>query len=318
MHNQKGFFSVPLILLVILIGVGGIFYYGVTKGNLLKTTDPNLDITKQFDEQVNQIVDTSNWNTYTNKYSNYEIKYPSNGKLMDCDGQCNFDAQLDFENLHIAFVSQGIANTTMVENPILYSFCSTTKTSNPQIKQIATIDFYMDQKVIADDNLCAEYIAKLKSVSFDTNSNSYWIIDIQTRAKNKSGQALLDQILSTFKFINPRSLTPTLTVRDMPIVLYPGKNEKIQSPLIVKGIAPAGWMFEGQLVLKLLDNDRKVIAQGKGVEEKLGSWTSGNPVSFEGKIIFEGNAESGYLVVENDNPSGLPENQKTFEIPVQF
>jgi hypothetical protein len=320
-QSQKGSISILLILLIILGAVGGLFYYGVTKGNLLKTSDPNLDTTQKFDEQMTQSsdIDTSNWKTYTNKYSNYEIKYPSAGKLMDCDGHCNYDAQLDFENLHIAFVSQGIPNETTIEDPKLYGFCSTTKNSNPQINQIAGINFYTDKKVITNDNLCAEYIAKLENVSFTTDSHSYWVIELQTRATNKEGQELLDQILSTFKFTDSPSQEQTTTSNpNQPTISTPKANTKVSNPLTIKGTAPSNWFFEGQLHIRLVDDKRNTIAGASGDEVTPGSWMEDKPVEFTGIINFKTTAKSGYLIIENDNPSGLPENQKMYEIPVSF
>jgi hypothetical protein len=115
------------------------------------------------------------------------------------------------------------------------------------------------------------------------------------------------------------SPTPTVTPAiDKPQISTPLPNTKVISPLVVKGIAPTGWMFEGQLVIKLLDAQRNVIVQVAGKEITPGSWQSGDPVPFEGTLTFTTNQQNVFLVIENDNPSGLPANSKTFEIPLQF
>jgi type II secretory pathway pseudopilin PulG len=171
-HLQKGFISVLLILIIILAAVGGLFYYGVTKGNLLKTSDPNLDTTQKFDEQ-------------------------------------------------------------------------------------------MDQN--------------------QTNS----------------------------------SIPPT-TNPNQPSISTPQPNTKISSPFTVKGAAPSNWFFEGQIHLKLVDANKKVIAGAAGTEVTPGSWMEEEPVNFEGTIQFSTTAKNGFLIIENDNPSGLPENQKSYEMPVNF
>ncbi len=114
------------------------------------------------------------------------------------------------------------------------------------------------------------------------------------------------------------SATPTPSITDKPQISTPLPNSKITSPLVVKGIAPAGWMFEGQLVIKLLDAQRNVIVQAAGKEVTPGSWTSGNPVPFESTLTFTTNPQNVFLVIENDNPSGLPQNSKSFEIPLTF
>lgn len=103
-----------------------------------------------------------------------------------------------------------------------------------------------------------------------------------------------------------------------PAITSPLSGSKVVSPLVVKGKVPSGWMFEGQLPIKLLDSNRKEIAASVGKETTPGSWQGEAPVDFEGTITFTTSAKSGFLVVGADNPSGLPENNKSFEIPVSF
>lgn len=112
--------------------------------------------------------------------------------------------------------------------------------------------------------------------------------------------------------------TPTSTKTNEPQITTPALNTKVASPLVVKGKVPSGWMFEGQFPISLLDSNRKEIATSSGKEITPGSWTGEAPVDFEGTITFTTSAKSGFLVVGADNPSGLPENNKSFEVPVKF
>lgn len=114
------------------------------------------------------------------------------------------------------------------------------------------------------------------------------------------------------------SPSPTATSSAKPTLTSPLPNSKVTSPLKVSGTAPAGWMFEGQLTLKLLDSKKKVITQGIGKETVPGSWQTGKPAQFSGTLTFTTIDTSGFLVVEAGNPSGLPENAKTYEVPVMF
>lgn len=119
--------------------------------------------------------------------------------------------------------------------------------------------------------------------------------------------------------------TPTVSIRpsptlssEMPNVSSPSANSKVKSPLKVSGTVPAGWMFEGVFPIKLIDSNKKVVAQGQAKEVTAGDWQSGNPVKFTATLTFSLASGSGTLVLENDNPSGIPGNAKSFEIPVSF
>jgi hypothetical protein len=110
------------------------------------------------------------------------------------------------------------------------------------------------------------------------------------------------------------------------IVDSPKPNEIIKSPLIIKGKAKGNWFFEATFPVVLVDWDGKIISEGY-VQAK-GDWMTNNFVEFEGKLEFKNPAFSntdinhfshrGTLILKNDNPSGLPENQLSFEIPVIF
>ncbi len=105
---------------------------------------------------------------------------------------------------------------------------------------------------------------------------------------------------------------------DLPIISSPSANMKVASPLEVTGKVPAGWMNEGIFPIKIVDASQKLIVQGQAKENVPGSWLSGNPVSFTATLTFKTTAASGFLILENDNPSGDPANAKSFKLPIIF
>jgi hypothetical protein len=111
---------------------------------------------------------------------------------------------------------------------------------------------------------------------------------------------------------------PSISEKGVPSVTSPKPNTKVTSPFSVTGTVPPGWMFEGVFPVKLLDAKKKVIAQTQGKEVTPGSWSSGSDVAFRASVEFTTAEKSGFLVLEKDNPSGLPENADSFEIPVTF
>jgi hypothetical protein len=101
-------------------------------------------------------------------------------------------------------------------------------------------------------------------------------------------------------------------------VITPAANQLLKSPQRIHGKAPGTWFFEANVVVKLLDEHGAVLAQNRG--QAKGEWMTEQPVEFESKLIFTVPAgqTKGTLVIENDNPSGLPENQKSYSVPVRL
>jgi cytoskeletal protein RodZ len=100
-------------------------------------------------------------------------------------------------------------------------------------------------------------------------------------------------------------------------ITSPQENEVITSPVTVAGKVPGSWFFEAQLTVKLLDGDGKQIATGTGTAKE--DWMTEKPVPFEATLTFEKPSTlNGMIVIEKDNPSGLPQNAQSLEFPVRF
>jgi len=97
----------------------------------------------------------------------------------------------------------------------------------------------------------------------------------------------------------------------------PLAGETVGSPLIVSGIAKGSWYFEASFPVRLLDAAGKELAVVPA--QAQGNWMTENFVPFIAILNFElDDVKEGKLVLANDNPSGLPENDKFIEIPVKF
>ncbi len=104
---------------------------------------------------------------------------------------------------------------------------------------------------------------------------------------------------------------------DLIVVDTPQPNETIESPLIIKGQARGYWFFEASFPVKLLDGKGDVIAAA--VAQAKSDWMTEEFVPFEATLEFQNPAtEKGTLVLEKDNPSGLPENSDELRITVVF
>lgn len=101
------------------------------------------------------------------------------------------------------------------------------------------------------------------------------------------------------------------------VITLPKVKEKIQSPLKIEGKAKGFWFFEGQFIAELYDSHNNLL--GKTILRALDDWMTENFVAFEGELIFQKSTTSlGTLKFLSDNPSGLKEKQKVYEISVQF
>lgn len=115
-------------------------------------------------------------------------------------------------------------------------------------------------------------------------------------------------------------------------VTLPAKDSVVGSPLKVTGTTPGTWYFEASFPIVLVNWDGLIIAQGHATAQT--DWMTPDQVPFEGTIEFtdilpltkeiedpnllQSFMKKGTLILQKDNPSGLPENDDALEIPILF
>lgn len=100
-------------------------------------------------------------------------------------------------------------------------------------------------------------------------------------------------------------------------VFVPQVMSEAYSPLVVSGEVEGGWFFEGSFPIQLLDDKERVI--GFTLARPRGEWMTPDPVSFDAVIQFqEPTTRRGVIVFHNDNPSGIPQHDKEFRVPIVF
>jgi hypothetical protein len=110
--------------------------------------------------------------------------------------------------------------------------------------------------------------------------------------------------------------TPKLSEGEVKLIT-PAVGSVVTSPLVVKGEAKGYWFFEANLPIFIEDANGKVLAQAGA--QAQGEWMTTESVPFTGTLTFNpGTSVNGFIVVKNDNPSGLPENEKSFRFPIRF
>lgn len=98
----------------------------------------------------------------------------------------------------------------------------------------------------------------------------------------------------------------------------------VESGDIISGQARGQWFFEGSFPVVLTNWDGLIIAEG--VIAAKGEWMTTEFVPFSVTLNFvnpysEGSPDfmkSGSIILQKDNPSGLPEHDDALEIPIRF
>lgn len=116
----------------------------------------------------------------------------------------------------------------------------------------------------------------------------------------------------------PEAVDEANKMRDKIRVSFPQVSDRISSPLVVTGEARGTWFFEASFPVTLTNWDGLIIAEGYAQAE--GEWMTEDFVPFKATLNFTkpSYGERGFLILQKDNPSGLPQNDAALEIPIYF
>ena len=106
---------------------------------------------------------------------------------------------------------------------------------------------------------------------------------------------------------------------DLLRVFQPLENDTIASPLTIRGEARGMWYFEASFPVRLLDANGNNIPLEPGYIMTSGEWMTEEYVPFEATLTFSAPPTgTGTLILQKDNPSGLPEHDDELRIPIRF
>ena len=111
---------------------------------------------------------------------------------------------------------------------------------------------------------------------------------------------------------------------DTIVIEQPKPGSVINTPLQVSGKARGNWFFEASAPVVLTNWDGQVVAEG--IIRANGEWMTTEFVPFSGQLTFvspykvgdQDFMKRGTLLFKKDNPSGLPKNDDSLQIPVMF
>ena len=97
----------------------------------------------------------------------------------------------------------------------------------------------------------------------------------------------------------------------------PVQHARIASPIIITGEAVGPWYFEGSFGISILDSAGNSIAEGAATAKD--DWMQEGYVPFSAAIYFnKPESSTGVIRIHKANPSGLPSNEASIDIPVRF
>ncbi|MFA6215149.1 MAG: GerMN domain-containing protein [Patescibacteria group bacterium] len=97
----------------------------------------------------------------------------------------------------------------------------------------------------------------------------------------------------------------------------PRPNQAVTSPLEITGQARGYWFFEASFPIKLVDAGGNILATG--IAQAQSDWMTNDFVPFKATLEFNPMAaKTGELILQKDNPSGLPENDDELRLPLAF
>jgi hypothetical protein len=109
----------------------------------------------------------------------------------------------------------------------------------------------------------------------------------------------------------------TLEKTDLIRLTDPEPNAVVASPLTIRGEARGTWYFEASFPVYIKDANGKELGVIPAQAED--EWMTENFVPFSATLIFETpTTKTGTLVLQKDNPSGLPEHDDALIIPIRF
>ena len=95
--------------------------------------------------------------------------------------------------------------------------------------------------------------------------------------------------------------------------ILPG--QKVSGVVKITGSIKNNYFFEGNILVNILASDKKLLKAGHGTATT--PWMTSGPVSFETSLDFSSLPQGiAYIEIHNDNPSGLPQNDKSILVPV--
>jgi hypothetical protein len=107
-------------------------------------------------------------------------------------------------------------------------------------------------------------------------------------------------------------------LKNLIIVENPKPEDQVGNPMIVSGMARGYWFFEATAPVVVTNWNGLIIGEGYMTAED--EWMTEEFVPFSGTINYtlpeDSYSKKGIVIFQRSNPSGLPENDRAYEMSV--
>lgn len=135
------------------------------------------------------------------------------------------------------------------------------------------------------------------------------------QCRDAAGNLFIEEI-GNAPIVLEEALYANVSENDIEVDVDPGSL--VASPLYIAGEAKGTWFFEASFPVLIIDEDGAIVAKGFATAED--DWMTESLVPFTAMVEFTNPTlrERGSLILMRDNPSGLPEQNASLEVPVLF
>lgn len=176
-----------------------------------------------------------------------------------------------------------------------------------------------EARLIASASQCSGKGSINLEGTYNSNSKTWWfdlIVKNEFKQEGCNPACVVYEVSKTAE-INWRCTGLNQPNSDSINIFTPSPNQTIKSPLQIEGEARGIWYFEGSFPIKIIDANGSVL--GATIAQAQSNWMTENFVPFKAQLFFDApSTESGAIIFEKDNPSGLAENSGQLNIPIIF
>lgn len=298
-----------------------------------------------------KVIDSSNWETYTNRHYGFTLRYPPdwvvNESPADPDAPVYNIYKPGSDRLKLPFDhhTEGVTHVSVYPKGIPTEgvfgrseksgvrFSETVNNKRDYILEDgtawATIAHFTNFPAtwsgagfifasVDIKDLEAECLRDGGRITNDECEPLFGDMVVRSGKIDEYERQIIVSILESFRFLEEGEIAKN-SYKDLIRVDNPAPESIVTSPLTIEGEARGSWYFEGSFPVVLTDWDGRIIAEG--IAQAQDDWMTTDYVPFDVTLRFDVDtrvSNRGSLILQKENPSGLPGKDDAYEYFVFF